>query len=58
MANEFKQRVCNARDLKTTLNDIVDNLDEGVVIDGEPWVIRLENNDDMLVCWYEKEETP
>ena len=47
MANEFKQRVCNARDLKTTLNDI-----------GEPWVIRLENNDDMLVCWYEKEETP
>lgn len=31
MANEFKQRVCNARDLKTTLNDIVDNLDEGVV---------------------------
>lgn len=55
MASEFKQRTCNARDLAATLNDIIDNLGEGVTIDDGPWILRLEHNDDMLICWFEND---
>lgn len=47
----FKQTICNARDLAATLNGIVAELTD------EPWIIRLENNDDVLVCWHTP-ETP
>ena len=50
----FKQTICNARDLAATLNDLVVKL---AGASEAPWIIRLENNDDVLICWYSS-ETP
>ena len=53
MAIGYNQTICNARDLAATLNDIVDALDEGFQLAERPNIMRLENNDDLLVCWVE-----
>ena len=55
MTNVFKQRTCNARNLAETLNDIVSNLDAGVILSEAPRITRLEHNDDLLISWYEGE---
>ena len=53
MAIGYNQTICNARDLAATLNDIVDALDEGFKLAERPNIMRLENNDDLLVSWVE-----
>lgn len=53
MAIGYNQKICSARDLAAMLNDIVGALDEGFIVSARPSVVRLENNDDLLVSWFE-----
>lgn len=53
MAIGYNQIICNARNLATTMNGIINALAEGVTIIGRPKILQLENNDDLLISWYE-----
>ena len=52
MASEFKQITCNARNLAATLNDLIDNLEDGQTISDPIIFLHLEHNDDILICYY------
>lgn len=53
MAIGYNQIICNARNLATTMNGIINALAEGVTIIGRPKILQLANNDDLLISWYE-----
>ena len=52
MANEFKQRMSDAQNLVTTLNEIIAALDEGKDITYLN-VQRVGGSDVMLIIWRE-----